>query len=103
MSIREVDDVTFKPSIPAAGWALVDFGAPWCAPCKRLLPILDELDQEYGDSLTILKINVDECPESVAAFGVMSMPTVIVFRDGQPVQKFVGLRSKETYRMALEG
>lgn len=101
MSIREVDDSDFRQSIAANGMTLVDFGAPWCPPCRVLLPVLEELDQEMEGAVTILKVNCDECPETVSAFGVMSMPTVVIFRDGQPVDKFVGLRPKEAYRAAL--
>ncbi|MNI84806.1 Thioredoxin [compost metagenome] len=70
-------------------------------PCRALHPILEELDGELDGAVPILTVNVDECPESAAMYGVMSMPTVIVFRDGQPVTKLVGLRSKEAYRTVL--
>lgn len=101
MSMLEVTDDRLLQAIPQQGMALVDFGAPWCPPCRALLPVLKELHEELGGSVAILKVNVDESPESAAAFGVLSMPTVVVFRDGQPVDKFVGLRSKEAYRAAL--
>lgn len=101
MSIHEVDDSTFRQAIPAAGKALVDFSAPWCPPCRALLPILEELDREFAGEVSILKVNTDESPEAASAYGVMSMPTVIVFENGQPVNKLVGLRPKEVYRTAL--
>lgn len=101
MSLHEVNDSNFRQSIPAAGMALMDFGAPWCPPCRTLLPLLEELDQELDGTVTMLKVNCDDSPEAASAFGVMSMPTVVIFRDGQPVDKFVGLRPKEAYRAAL--
>lgn len=103
MPIQEINDDTFEGSVKQKGTVLVDFGAPWCSPCRRLLPILEELDQELAGEVPILKVNVDESPESASAYGVMSMPTVIIFRDGQPVRKLVGLRNKPAYMEAVTG
>lgn len=83
------------------GTVLVDYGAPWCPPCKTLLPLLDELHEEYGESVAIVKVNCDELPELAGAAGVMSMPTVIVYKDGQPMEKLVGLRPKSVYQAVL--
>jgi thioredoxin 1 len=84
--------------IKKEGITLVDFGAPWCPPCKPLLLLLDELNQEFSPNIAIIKINVDESPEETAEYGIMSMPTVILFKNGQPVEKLVGLRPKEVYK-----
>jgi thioredoxin 1 len=99
MSIREVTDADFNEAIQAGGegLTLVDFGAPWCPPCRTLLPILGELDEELDGRASILKVNADDSPATATAYGIMSMPTVILFKDGQPVEKLVGLRSKEAY------
>ncbi|WP_438448510.1 thioredoxin family protein [Gorillibacterium sp. sgz5001074] len=101
MSIREVHDSNYREAIPAEGLALLDFGAAWCPPCRALLPILEEIDRELGDKVAILKIDTDDAPEAASAYGVLSLPTVVVFRDGQPVDKFVGLRSKAAYLASL--
>lgn len=102
MSVQAVNDNTLQGYVNREGIVLVDFGAPWCPPCRRLEPILEELDRQLAGKLPILQVNVDECPESAAAYGVMSMPTVIIFKDGQPVRKLVGLRPAEVYRQAAE-
>lgn len=87
----------FAQAMQAPGLTLVDFDAPWCPPCKVLSPILDELHEEYGGAINLLKVNCDELPALAAQFGVMSMPTVIFFHQGQPVEKLIGLRPKEAY------
>ncbi|MEK3733628.1 MULTISPECIES: thioredoxin [Paenibacillus] len=98
MAIVNVTDQTFANEVESTGTVVVDFWAPWCGPCKMLAPILDELAQEVGDDVKIAKVNVDENPESAARFGVMSIPTMIFFKDGQPVDKVVGLNSKEALK-----
>ncbi|ANY74473.1 MULTISPECIES: thioredoxin [Paenibacillus] len=98
MAIVNVTDQTFANEVEGQGTVVVDFWAPWCGPCKMLAPILDELSQELGDDVKIAKVNVDENPESAARFGVMSIPTMIFFKDGQPVDKVVGLNSKEALK-----
>jgi thioredoxin 1 len=84
------------------GVSLVDFWAPWCGPCRMQEPIVEELAQEFGGRATIAKLNVDDEPELASRFGVMSIPTLILFKDGQPVDKLVGLQSKETLKARLE-
>ncbi|MBR2568265.1 MAG: thioredoxin [Paenibacillus sp.] len=99
MAIVHVSDQSFNTDVEKNnGVVLVDFWAPWCGPCKALAPILDELDNEIADQATIAKVNVDENPESASRFGVMSIPTIIVFKDGQPVDKVVGLNSKDALK-----
>jgi len=86
MAIVNVSDQTFKTEVEGQqGVVLVDFWAPWCGPCKMLAPILDELESEVNGQATVAKVNVDENPESASRFGVMSIPTIIVFKDGQPL------------------
>jgi len=99
MAIVNVTDQTFKAEVESGGTVLVDFWAPWCGPCRQIAPILEELDQEID--VKIAKVNVDENPESTARFGVMSIPTLIVFKDGQPVDKVVGLQSKDALKNLL--
>ncbi|SEN59002.1 thioredoxin [Paenibacillus sp. OV219] len=93
---------TFNKSIES-GVTLVDFWAPWCGPCKMQLPIVEELSTELAGSATIAKINVDEEPELASQFGVMSIPTLILFKDGQPVDKMVGLQSKAALASKIQG
>lgn len=75
------------------GKVLVDFWAPWCGPCRAQAPILDSLAEEMGDSLKIGKVNTDEQQDLAARYGIMSIPTLILFEGGVPVQKAVGLHS----------
>lgn len=98
MAIVNVSDQTFKAEVEGQGTVLVDFWAPWCGPCKMIAPVLEELDKEIGDKLKIAKVNVDDNPDSAGRFGVMSIPTLIVFKDGQPVDKIIGFQSKDALK-----
>ncbi|AIQ20293.1 MULTISPECIES: thioredoxin [Paenibacillus] len=98
MAIVNVSDQSFVGEVEGQGTVVVDFWAPWCGPCKMLAPILEELSTELGDSVKIAKLNVDENPETASRFGVMSIPTLIFFKDGQPVDKVVGLNSKDSLK-----
>ena len=90
-----------KEVIKAKGTVLVDFWAVWCGPCRMLSPVIDEIAAEYGDELTIGKVNVDEQPELAAAFRVSSIPTVIVFKDGKVDGVSIGFRSKSDLEAML--
>ena len=85
----------FDQSI-SSGVALVDFWAEWCGPCKMQLPIIEEFSGEMEGKATIGKVNVDGELELAQSFGIQSIPTLILFKDGKPVKKLVGLHSKET-------
>lgn len=101
MAIVNVSDQSFKSDVEGTGTVLVDFWAPWCGPCKMIAPILEELDQEMGDGVKIAKLNVDDNPDTASRFGVMSIPTLIVFKDGQPVDKVVGFQSKDALKSVV--
>src|SRR5690554_4034713 len=101
MAIVNVSDQSFKGDVEGTGTVLVDFWAPWCGPCKMIAPILEELDQELGNEVKIAKLNVDDNPETASRFGVMSIPTLIVFKDGEPVDKVVGFQSKDALKSVI--
>jgi thioredoxin 1 len=94
MAISHVTDQTFNTEI-TEGLVLVDFWAPWCGPCKMIAPVLEEIDGEMGDKVRIIKLNVDENAGTVGKFGVMSIPTLILFKDGVAVDKLIGFYPKE--------
>jgi thioredoxin len=81
---------------------LVDFGADWCGPCRALSPTVDELAGDFADRATVAKVDIDASPELAARFSVASIPTVIVFRDGEVVERHTGLASKEHLEDLLE-
>jgi thioredoxin 1 len=94
MSIVKINDDTFKIEI-SKGLVLVDFWAPWCGPCKMIAPVLEEINEEMGDQVKIAKLNVDDNQVTTAEFGVMSIPTLLVFKDGEVVEKVIGFQPKE--------
>ncbi|WP_312096218.1 thioredoxin [Niallia sp.] len=94
MAITHATDQTFQEET-GSGVVLVDFWAPWCGPCKMIAPVLEELDGEIGDSVKIVKVDVDENQGSASKFGVMSIPTLLVLKDGEVVDKVVGFQPKE--------
>jgi thioredoxin 1 len=96
-----VNKETFRSNVRQTGVTLVDFSAVWCPPCKVLKPIIEELDTAYGDKLSVLLVDTDESPELASEFGVMSNPTVILFNNGEPVEKLVGLRPRAVYESLL--
>lgn len=91
-----------REQLRTGGTVLVDYGASWCPPCRALLPILEEIDAEYGDHVNMIKVDCDELPDLASEAGVMSMPTVIVYSGGQPVEKLVGLQPKSVYQGVLD-
>lgn len=80
----------------ANGVTLIDFWAEWCGPCRMQLPILEEVSEEIGEKATVGKINVDHELELAQRFGVQSIPTLILFKDGEIIDKMVGVQAKET-------
>jgi thioredoxin 1 len=95
---QNFDAEVLKASLPV----IVDFWAPWCGPCKIIGPIIEELAKQYEGKVKVGKLNVDENPDTAAQFGVMSIPTVFIFKNGQPVKSMVGAQGKENYQRAID-
>ncbi|HMG42559.1 MAG TPA: thioredoxin [Acidimicrobiales bacterium] len=103
MATASVTDATFDETINGSSEpVLVDFWAEWCGPCKAIAPILDEISAENAGKLTIAKLNVDENPDVALRFDVMSIPTLILFKDGQPQKRLVGAKGKRQLLAELE-
>lgn len=95
MSVKTLTNDNFKSEVLESGLpVLVDFWASWCGPCRMVSPIVDEIAEEAGDKFKVGKINVDEQPELASQFNVMSIPTLIVFKNGAAYKTSVGVRSK---------
>ncbi|MCL6517877.1 thioredoxin [Alicyclobacillus sp.] len=101
MATVQVTDRNFASVIQGNKPVLVDFWAAWCGPCRMMAPVLEELSEEAGDRLVVAKLNVDENPRTAGAYGIMSIPTMILFRGGRPVKQLVGYMPKGTLMSQL--
>src|ERR671939_859303 len=101
---RTVTDATFEREVLHAGASpvLVDCWAPWCGPCRMIAPVLDQLAAESGGRYRVAKLNVDENPQTAARFGIQSIPTLLIFRNGQLVDRMVGVQSKQAIASKLK-
>lgn len=101
MAIENVTDQSFAEAT-SEGLVLADFWAPWCGPCKMIAPVLEEVDAAVEGKAKVVKVDVDDNQTTAAQFGVMSIPTLIVFKDGEAVDKVVGFNPKEKLVALIE-
>jgi thioredoxin 1 len=99
----QVTDGEFSHQVLAdPGLVLVDFWAPWCGPCRILGPVVDQIAQEYGDRVKVVKLNVDENPRTAGQYRIMGIPTMLLFQNGQVVDQLVGIRPKAQIAATLD-
>jgi thioredoxin 1 len=99
--VVDLTDEAFKGRV-ASGVTLVDFWAPWCGPCKMQGPIIEKVAAAVGDKAVVAKVNVDDAGGIAAEYGIRSIPTLILFKDGEVVQQLVGLQREDTLTTAIE-
>jgi thioredoxin 1 len=102
-NITEVTDANFQAEVLESDKpTLVDFWAPWCGPCRIIAPHLEELQSERGEDLRIVKLNVDDNPQTAAQYNVMSIPMLLLFKNGQPVHQIIGAMPKNRLVQELD-
>ncbi len=99
----EINDDSFAEKVlQVAAPVLVDFWAPWCGPCRMVAPVVEELADEYEGRVAFAKLNVDENPKTASQYGIMSIPSLIIFKGGSPVSNLVGFRPKADLKRSLD-
>lgn len=98
----DITDAEFQQAVKQYPNVVVDAWAPWCGPCKRIAPIIEELSREYGGQVAFLKLNTDENQATAMKYGIMSIPTLMMFKDGQRVDQVVGLVPKDSLKTRLD-
>jgi thioredoxin 1 len=103
MGVPEFDDNNFdREVLKASGPVLVDFWAPWCGPCRQIAPVVEQLASENAGSIKVGKLNVDEAPSTAQNYGVSSIPPLIFFKDGGPVERLVGVQPKSRLQATID-
>ncbi len=101
--VAEVNDGSFESEVlQAAEPVLVDFWAPWCGPCRMIAPTVEELAAENAGTVRVCKVNIDESPQSAQNYGVSSIPTLMLFKSGDVVERFVGVQPKPRLQEAID-
>lgn len=99
----DVDDKNFDQTVLESKTpVLVDFWAPWCRPCLMVAPLVEELAEEYSGRMSFVRVNVDQNPQVASKYNIMSIPTLIVFKNGEPASHIVGFRPKEELKQGLD-
>ena len=99
----KVEEASWDAEVTKApGLVMVDFWAVWCGPCQMVAPVLEELATEYAGKVRVLKLNTDENPEIAGRYQVMSIPTIIFFKEGRPVEKLIGARPKRQFKEIID-
>jgi thioredoxin 1 len=102
-AVLEINDANFNAEVLEASQpVLVDFWAPWCGPCRQIAPVVEQLSAESSGSAKVVKVNVDNAQECAQSYGVNSIPTLILFKGGEPVDRFVGVQPKSRLQQALD-
>jgi len=102
-NVQNVTDADFETEVVHSSIpVLVDFSATWCGPCKQLVPIVEELAKEYAGRAKVVAVDVDQAQQTAMTFGIMSVPTLLIFKDGKTQAQMVGVQTKATLRQRID-